>query len=248
MTKPTTRQELIDYAKRQLGEPVVEVNIADSQAEDCLDDAIQKIHNEHSDGTEKTLYSYQLTQTDIDNNEISNFDSDIIEVLRVFPLADHSGNINLFDSKQRMLLNDLYTMDNTQLTGWVVLNQHLELIDDLLNPEITLEFSRYKNSVKFRDTLKHTVSAGEYLLFEVYRVIDPETYTAVYNDEFLKKYLIQLIKRQWANNLRKYSGFQLPGGITMDADNLYQEAQEEILRLEEELEEKYSEPPGGFIG
>ena len=67
MAKPTTRGELIDYCLRQLGAPILEINVAEEQTDDLLDDALQYFQERHFDGVEKMYLKYQITQSDIDS-------------------------------------------------------------------------------------------------------------------------------------------------------------------------------------
>ena len=76
------------------------------------------------------------------------------------------------------------------------------------------------------------------MIIKGYRAMDPNQWSKVWNDNWLKDYTIALFKRQWAINIKKFKGIQLPGGVTLDGDSLYQEAVEEIAKLKEDLTNK----------
>ena len=69
MAQPASRQDLIDYCKRQLGAPVLEINVAEEQIEDIVDDAIQFFQERHFDGVAQTYLKYKVTQDDIDRGK-----------------------------------------------------------------------------------------------------------------------------------------------------------------------------------
>lgn len=275
MAKPQSRAELKDYCMRRLGWPVVQINVDDSQIEDRVDDALQFFAEYHFDGVERTYFSKQVTQEDIDNGYVdltkptlADTDTDgivikaapaidpdgksIISVVRCFQLFDTLGGLGMFDAKYQMALNDLFGLrTNTygdSLIGYNLTRSHMQMLQDMLTPEKSIRFSRVTNRIYVETNWKEKMTKGDYLVFEAYRILDPALYPEIYNDRLLKMYLTALIKLQWGLNLSKFSGMSLPGGVSFNGTNMASEAKSEVEKIEEEVQSRYELPPQGFIG
>ncbi len=248
MAKPTTRTELADYCLRELGSPVVEINIDDDQIEDRIDEAIQFWQEYHSDATVKTLIKHQVTASELTSNEIEVPDS-ILSVVRVLAFQDFSSN-SIFNAKYQMYLNDFYGMRNPSgLLNYELTQQYMSLVEDILNGHGQMfAFNRHKNTVKFHADIADHVAEGEYIIFEAYQTVDPSAYTDVFDDMGLKELLTLLIKKQWGQNLSKFEGMQLPGGVTINGTKIYDDAVSDIKELKETWQLKYEEPVDFFIG
>lgn len=275
MAKPQSRAELKDYCMRRLGWPVVQINVDDSQIEDRVDDALQFFAEYHFDGVERTYFSKQVTQEDIDNGYVdltkptlADTDTDgivikaapaidpdgksIISVVRCFQLFDTLGGLGMFDAKYQIALNDLFGLrTNTygdSLIGYNLTRSHMQMLQDMLTPEKSIRFSRVTNRIYVETNWKEKMTKGDYLVFEAYRILDPALYPEIYNDRLLKMYLTALIKLQWGLNLSKFSGMSLPGGVSFNGTNMASEAKAEVEKIEEEVQSRYELPPQGFIG
>ena len=250
MAQPTSRQELKDYALRRLGYPVIEINVDDSQTEDRLDDALQFFAEYHFDGVEKMYYKHQITSTDITNGyiDMDSVDTSIISVNRMFQFSD--STVNMFDIRYQMALNDFYGLRSglSNLAYYDQIKRHLSLIQQTLDPEKQIRFSRVTNRLYGDFDWSDETDAGEYLMIEAYTVLDPETYTEIYKDRLLKQYITALIKRQWGANLSKFENIQLPGGVSFNGTQIFEQAQSEIERIEEEVQLKYELPPHFMVG
>jgi hypothetical protein len=249
MAKPTTRQQLKDYSLRQLGAPVIEINVDDSQTEDCVDDALQLFAEYHFDGVETAYLKHQITDADVTNGYLSmdDIDSNVITVTKMFQIATNS--INMFDVSYQLALNDFFgTFTPGSIADYSVTKSHLEMLNDILDPEKNVRFSRVTNKLYGDFDWSKDVNVGDYLVLEVYRILDPETYKEIYNDRLLKKYVTALIKRQWGNNLSKFSGVQLPGGVEFNGQKILDEAREEINNIEETVQDRYELPPDFMVG
>ena len=221
MATPTSRQTLKEYALRRLGHPVIEINIDDSQMEDALDDAIQFFQEYHFDGVLQVFLTHQVTQTDIDNGylDMDAIDSNVVSVTRLFNLAVNS--VNLFDVSYQLALNDFFgTFTPGTLTNYTITKQHLEMLEDILDPEKNIRFSKVQNRLYGDFNWSDDLDAGDYLVIEAYSKLDPETYTEIYNDRLLKQYVTALFKRTWGNNLSKFEGVQLPGGVQFNGQRI----------------------------
>jgi len=248
MAKPTTRTELADYCLRALGAPVVEINIDDDQIEDRIDEAIQFWQEYHSDATVKTLIKHQVTAAELTSNEIEVPDA-VIAVVRVLGFEDFTS-ASLFNAKYQMYLNDFFGMRNPGgLLNYELTSQYMSLVEDILNGHGTqMAFNRHKNTVKFYADIKDHVAEGEFIIFETYQTVDPASYTDVFDDMGLKELLTLLIKKQWGQNLSKFEGMQLPGGVTISGATIYEQATADIQALKETWQLKYEEPVDFFIG
>lgn len=243
----TSRQGLIDYCLRALGEPVVEINVDDQQVDDRIDEAIEQFRQYHYDGIEKVYLKHQITQQDVQNQYIPVNDL-IYGVSRVFPVASGtSTSKSIFDLQYQLRLNDLYDLTSTSIIYYSQVMSHLSLLDQILNGHPIYRFNRLTNKLYIEASWTEEMKVGNYIVAECYRALDPEVVTRMYNDKWLKHYATALIKKQWAVNIKKFSGLQLPGGVTIDGDGLYQEAINEIKELEEDIRDK-SAPLDFFLG
>ena len=247
MAKPTTRATLQEYCLRALGSPVIEINVDDDQIEDRTDDAIQFYQEFHSDAVIRTYLKHQLTAADITNNYITVSDN-VTAVMQMLQGGQSSGS-SLFDMGYHMRLNDIFMTQGmaTQIQSYEQSLQHLSLIESRLNSVEQLRFSRHMNRLHMDEGFGD-LEADQYIVIEAYSIIDPATYADVYNDLYLKKYLTALIKRQWGANMMKFEGFQLPGGITMNGRQMFDDAIEEIQRLEEDVRLVWAMPDNFLMG
>lgn len=243
----TTRQGLIDYCLRALGEPVVEINIDDQQIEDRVDEAIEYWRQYHHDGAEKIYMKHEVTEQDVANKYIPVPDL-VYGITRVFPIAaGTSTSKSIFDLQYQLRLNDLYDLTSTSVIYYTQVMSHLALLDLTLNGHPLYRFNRFTNKLYIEEDWTTNIAPGTFLLVEGYRVLDPTDAPRMYGESWLKHYTTALIKKQWATNLKKFQGLQLPGGVTIDGDKLYDEATREIQELEESLKNK-SAPLEFFMG
>ena len=244
---PTSRQDFKNYVLRSLGYPVIEINVSDDQVEDRIDQALKYYADYHFDATERTYYKHQVTDADKVNKYIT-LPENIIGAVSIFSIGDPSvRSDDLFNIRYQIALNDLYTLTSVSLVPYYMVMQHLATIQELLVGRQPIRFTRHRNRLMV-DMDWATLNTGEYLLVEAYEVIDPEIYTDVWGDRWLALYAEQLIKRQWGTNLKKYDGMQMPGGITFNGQKIYDEADADIKRMEEEMIMNYSLPVMDMVG
>ena len=281
MAKPTTRQELKDYAYRQLGAPVLEINVDDDQADDLMDDAIQFFNERHYNGVEKMYLKHELTQADIDRGkadgtsgvgivttsvnsssvsglgtvtsnwyENSNFipvPDSVIGVEKVFKFDSSTISSGMFSIKYQLFLNDLYQFNSIDLLQYSMVKTYLEDIDFLLTTDKQIRFNQRQDRL-YLDIDWGSEEAGQYIVLECYRALDPTAYSQIYNDPWLKKYVTALLKKQWGQNLIKFKGVRLPGGIEFNGREIYEDGQREIDTLLEKMTSEYEVPPLDMIG
>ena len=268
MAKPTTRQELVNYCLRQLGAPVLEINIADEQVDDLLDDALQYFQERHFDGVERMYLKYKITQDDIDrsktntdttrtvgittytfeegNNYIEIPDS-VIGIEKIFKFDSSTISGSMFSIKYQLFLNDLYGFSSIDLLNYTMTKSYLESIDHVLTPDIQIRFNKRQNRL-YLDIDWAEQDKDTYIVIDCYRILDPSNNAGVYNDSFLKKYLTALLKRQWGQNLIKFQGVKLPGGIELNGRQIYDDGQRELNEIIQKMSTDYELPPMDMIG
>jgi hypothetical protein len=276
MAQPSTRQELIDYCLRKLGAPVLEINVADEQIDDLVDDAIQFFQERHFDGVYQTYLKYQITQEDIDRGrakgisgvgvastsatagigtfsyyENSNYlqvPPHVIGVNKIYSFeGSNSISSGMFSIKYQLFLNDIYYWGSTELLTYSMVKRYLEDIDFLLTTQKQIRFNKRQDRL-YLDIDWASLAVGQYIVIDCYRMLDPSDYSRVWNDSFLKPYLTSLIKRQWGQNLIKFQGVKLPGGVELNGRQLFDDAQREIDTLMEKMSSTYELPPLDMIG
>ena len=282
MAQPSSRTELIDYCKRQLGAPVLEINVADEQIEDILDDSIQFFQERHFDGVYPTFMKYQLTDNDVERGrsrggnsgnvgittttaeatidgstvefnweENSNYlqvPPEIIGVNKIFHY-DGSNTItnNMFSVKYQLFLNDIYYWGQTEILSYAMVKTYLEDINFLLTTQKQIRFNQRQDRL-YIDVDWGNVASGDYIIMDCYRILNPSDYTRVWNDSFLKRYTTALVKRQWGQNLIKFQGVKLPGGIELNGRQIYDDAQKDLEVIREQMSNMYELPPLDMIG
>ena len=250
MANPSTRQGLIDYCLRKLGAPVIEINVDEEQLEDRVDEALQFYREYNSDALVKTFLKHQVTADDVTNKYISVNDN-VLFVQRLFPVSGDTTSSNLFGLKYQLFLNDLYDLNTFvgDLAYYEQMQQYVSLIDMKLTGAPLITFSRNQNRIYIHGEFEEgTIKADDFIVFETYQQIDPNTHTDIYNDISLKEYLTQLIKQQWGANLIKFEGMQLPGGVQLNGRQLYDDATQELERLREQMRLTHELPVDFMMG
>lgn len=198
-------------------------------------------------GTSAVLSS--ITLGNFDNKYITLNDS-VLSVVRTLPLSSRSNSISFFDAKYQLMLNNIQSLTNTDIQYFTMLKMHINMINDLMTGQKPVRFNRHMNRLYIDLTWGDggDLAIGDYIIIEAFRTLDPDTYTDVYNDYFLLSYTTALIKRQWGINLKKFEGVQLPGGVTLNGQKIFDEAQEEIKQLQEEVKSTWQLPVDFFTG
>ena len=262
MAVPNTKATLKEYCLRALGKPVIDINVDDDQVDDRIDEAVQYFCQYHSDGVERMYLKYLVTEADVTRMTTDSTESvteggvttswkqgnkflivpdSVISVVNIFPLSDRS-NLNIFDVKYQLRLNDLYDFSSTSIVHYQMTMQHLDFLDHVLVGEKPIRFNHLSNKLFIDMDFKTGITAGEFLIFEVYRRLDPTQSTDMFDDLYLKRYTTALIKRQWGQNLSKFNGTAMLGGVTLNGPELFSTAIAEQQKLEEEIRLNYEEP------
>jgi len=278
--QPSSRTDFKTYCLRQLGAPVLEINLASEQCEDLIDDALQMFQERTYDGAAQTYLKYQIRQGDIDrgkgpgstdvvgittttatstvgitstfsfeeNNNFLQVPPEVIGVYKIFHF-DGSNTItnNMFSVKYQLFLNDIYFWGATELLTYAMTKTYLEDINFLLTTEKQIRFNKRQDRL-YLDIDWDSVSEGDWLIIDCYRLLDPSDYGRVWNSQFLKQYATALMKRQWGQNLLKFGGVKLPGGIELNGRQIYDDGQKDLDILMEKMSSTYELPPLDMVG
>jgi hypothetical protein len=246
-SKPASREEFKQFCLRRLGAPLLEINVADEQVEDCIEIAFQYYYDYHYDATEKVYLAHQVTQTDIDNKYLS-IDDSVIGVINILPLGNSYSTNNLFNLRYQIALNDLFAFNTGPFAPYYMALQNVALAEELFVGKQAIRFQRHSNKLYIDIYWGEKVVLGEYIIVEAYQKINPDTYTDVYNDRWLQRYCTAQIKKQWGENLKKFEGLSMPGGITFNGQKIWDEATDEIQAIEAEMISTYSLPVTDMLG
>ena len=271
MATPTSKATFKSYCKRALGFGVIDINVSDDKIDDRVDEALQYFSQYHYDGVEKMYLKYQITEADItrargnttttstdsvdssvtgsfkEGNNFIPMPSSVVSVVQIFNFDEAQTN-SMFDIRYQLRLNDLYDFSSTSIIHYEMTMQQLDMLSHILTGEVPIRFNQHQNRL-YLDMDWEEVTADEHLIIECYRKIDPDTYTDIYDDMYLKRYATALIKRQWGANLSKFNGVATLGGVTMNGADIYSQSIEEINKLEEEIKEgSFSTPINYMIG
>ena len=285
MATPSSRSELADYCKRQLGAPVLEINIADEQVEDIMDDAIQFFQERHFDGVSQSFLKYKISQDDIDRGKATmrtgtgdkttgitteTATTEIVGVSTTFTFYENSNYLqvppeiigvtkifhydgantitnNMFSVKYQLFLNDIYFWGATEMLTYAMTKTYLEDINFLLTTQKQIRFNQRMDRL-YLDIDWGGVTVGDYFVIDCFRALNPADYARVYNDSFLKRYTVALMKRQWGQNLLKFQGVKLPGGVELNGRQIYDDAEKDLEIIREQMSNMYEMPPLDMIG
>ena len=281
MAQPATRSEFKNYLLRQLGAPVLEINVADEQVDDIIDDALQYFHERHFDGVLRTYLKYEVTQNDIDRGkgpgqsgvlgittttatstidgaeiqfdwkENSNYlqvPPAVIGVEKVFHFdGSQSMSSGMFSIKYQLFLNDIYFWGALEMLTYNMTRTYLSDLEFALTTQKQIRFNQRMDRL-YMDVNWEELTAGDWLIMDCYRTLDPNDYARVWNDSFLKKYTAALLKKQWGQNLIKFNGVKLPGGVELNGRDIYEDGVKELEVIQEMMSNTYELPPLDMIG
>ena len=271
MASPNTKAALKEHCLRSLGKPVIDINVDDDQVDDRIDDALQYFAQYHYDGVERMYLKHKITQSEIDRAQTNTtatatdtadnsitatwlegngfipIPESVLSVVKVFDFTD-KNTVNMFDVRYQLRLNDLYDFSSESIIHYEMTMRHLDFLDHILVGEKPIRFNQHQNRLYIDMDWSQDVNVDDFIIIECYRKLDPTTYTDIFNDIYLKRYATALIKRQWGSNLSKFEGVQMLGGVTLNGAKLFEEAQADIEKLEEQIQLAYELPPNYMIG
>ena len=276
MAEPSSRQELKDYCLRRLGHPVLEINVDDDQLDDLIDDAFQYYRERHFDGVEQMYLKHEITAEDVTRFDSADETSStpapdastwltrknfieipehIVGISKVMGISSNFARNNLFGMNNQYFLMDIFSFSsgfafgNFDMSNYYMLKQYFETLDMIVQTGSLVQFRFNQRSDRlYLDIDKARMIEGNYLLIDCQRYLNPDDFSQVYNDSFVKQYLTALIKRQWGQNLIKFNNVQLPGGVSLNGRQLFEDAQKEIDALMAKSSSYYELPPMDMIG
>lgn len=273
----TTRQEFIDYTMRSLGAPVVQINVDPQQIEDRLDEALIYMQERHFDFNQRALFVYQIQSQDVTRKyfDVSTFgnalgaqetvsatgvtsywptSSDIVSISKIYAPSSQVVGDYMFDLRYQMTLFDFFGLYFNQsgypmgpMAAYMESMSYVKLVNDVFNYPASYTFTKTTNRL-FVETDRTALLAGNYLMVEAYVKINTDDYPKVWEDRLFKKYFAAVLKKQWAQNLMKFTGVPLPGGASLNAPAIMQEATREIAEIETQLLKNYELPVDPLIG
>jgi hypothetical protein len=255
MANITNRDDFTKYCLRRLGAPVIQINVDNDQIQDRIDDALQYFVNRHADGTQKVYWIHKITQDDINNKfldaslakDSNNNSLEIVGISRIFPLTDSQSNVNMFDLRYQLRLNELYDFSSASYINYTLTQQHLRSLEIMFTGEVPIRFNRYMQKLFIDWGWGTEANIGDTVIAEAYATINPDVYNWIWNDPWIKEYATALIKRDWGNNMKKFGNLQLPGGVILNGKETYEEAITEIEKLETEIENLWGAPLEFFM-
>ena len=268
MATPTSKAELKEYALRRLGKPVLEINVSDDQCDDAIDYTLQKFQQFHYDGAERVYLKHKITQADLDRAKDTNdttttsvagnstwlesntyieIPQHILSIEGIFSFTD-KGTANIFDIRYQMRLNDLYDFTSTQFYHYYMIQQHLGTIDFLLEGIKPTRYIATQNRLYLDMDWQADVLLDQYFVIKCWRALDPLTWTEIYDNMWVKDYVSAKIKKQWGSNMTKFQNVQMPGGVTLNGEMIYNDAVQELKDLDEQLRQQWETPPLDMIG
>ena len=268
MAKPNSKATLKEYALRRLGKPVLEINVSDDQIDDAIDYTLQKFQQFHYDGAERCYLKHKITQADLDRNAATNdtlttstagnsewaernsyieIPQHILSVEGLFSFTD-KGTANMFDIRYQMRLNDLYDFTSTQFYHYYMIQQHLGSIDFLLEGLKPTRYQAVQDRLYLDMDWSTDVQLDTYIVIKAWRALDPLTWTEIYDQMWVKDYASAKIKKQWGSNMTKFQNVQMPGGVTLNGEMIYNDAVQELKDLDEQLRTEWETMPLDMIG
>ena len=247
MAKPASREEFKEYCLRKLGKPLLEINVADEQVEDRIDEALAYWQDYHYDGSQKVFLAHQVTAEDVTNKYIT-IPNTIIGVVNIFDIGDSYSTNNLFNMRYQIALNDLYAFNTTNYAPYYMALQNIALAEELFVGKQALRYNRHNNKLYIDMAWGEKTTLGEYIIVEAYEATDPEVLTDAWADWWLQDYATALIKKQWGENLKKFEGMTMPGGVTFNGQKIYDEGLEAAEKLETEMISSFSLPVSDMMG
>lgn len=247
MAKLQSAQDLKEYAYRKLGYPKVQIQVEDSQAYDRIDDALQMFVERHFDGVEETFVTYQFTAQD-ETNEYITLDDSLVAVTRLYEPQAFSSEA-MSDVRYRIMFDEMFDMTKVNMQYYEMTMQHLDLLQEYFTPDRAFTYNKATNRLY---PLGAKIVDGNKIVMRGFRMVSPDENTGeaidVFNDEWIKKYATALIKQQWGANMKQFDGMPLPGGIVVNGKGVWDEATEEIQKLEEEFSLTYELPVNFLVG
>lgn len=249
-SKPANRAEFKAMLLRKLGAPVIQINVADVQVDDCVEEALKYYTDYHYDGSEHVYYTHTVVQDDIDNRYFDVPDN-IIGISEVYSLANSGfstfNSADMFSGGYQMAFDFVWSSSTGSLLSYYMNKTQYEFMNQILIGQTPIRYNRHLNRIHL-DTNWNRIPLGSKIVLDGYMRNDPDVNTDIWNDRWLIKYATAKVKWIWGSVLSKYDGVQLPGGGSLNGTKIQDDAHDEIQALEDEMITSYSIPPRDYIG
>lgn len=169
----------------------------------------------------------------------------VLNIYRVLTIDGFSVDrgTGLFSWNYQFLMNDLSWLSSSSVISYFLTRSHMEMLNDMFIGDMQIRFNRYVNRLYLDTDWRNKLKPGDWIVAEAQRILDPANYSKIWSDRFLRDYATALVKRQWGQNLIKYEGVQMPGGITLNGRAIYDEGNREASQLEDQIQARFELPP-----
>jgi hypothetical protein len=247
---PTDRASLKTFVLRKLGAPVITINVDPDQVDDRIDEAVLLFQTYHYDGKQQVYTSINVTSNMVNTKSVV-MPANTIGVTRIFTLGGSSTSsdgtsFNMFDINYQIRLNELYDYTAGDYTYFELANEHLRMLEMLFTGELPIRYNRYNNTLFIDAQWKGKINPGSFIIAECYAVLDNTA--TFWGDPWLIKYTTALVKQQWGENLKKFGATTLPGGMVLNGQQIWNEADLEREKLEKKLRDEFEDPPEFIFG
>ena len=199
-------------------------------------------------GTSTSISGYGTTTSSfVENSNFIQVPDSVIGIEKIFKFDTSSISGGMFSIKYQLFLNDLYYFNSVELLQYSMVKSYLEDIDFLLTPDRQVRFNKKQNRL-YLDLDYNSIREGDFIVIDCQRILNPDDFTKVYNDPFLKMYVTALLKKQWGQNLIKFRGVKLPGGLELNGREIYEDGERELEAIRQKMQLEYELPPLDFIG
>ena len=247
MAQPYDRESFKDYCLRKIGAPVIEINVADEQIDDRIDEAISFYRDYHYDGSQLVYLKHQLTEQELEQGYVEVPDR-LLGVTRIFDLSSSiSTGTGIFNVSYQFVLHNLEDITKYDVTNYFMAMQHLEFIQEMLVGKPLIRYNRRVNKL-FIDIRKNVLAPGSFIIIEAYDIVDENEYSDFWADRWLQNYASALIKEQWGTNLTKFTNMQLVGGVQFNGEQILNDAREERRTMEEQAINSLQPLVYNFVG
>lgn len=247
MAQPQSREEFKEYILRKIGAPVIQVNVAEEQIEDRVDEAVSFWRDYHYNGSQLVYLKHKLTPQDAENGYIT-LPQNLLGISKIFDLdTSISTGTGIFNVQYQFVLNNIQDITGYSVVNYYMTMSHMEFLQEILVGRPLIRYNKHVNKLHI-DVNKASLLADRYVIIEAYDIIDPDAYSDVWTDRWLQNYASVLVREQWGLNLTKFTNMQLVGGVQFNGEQILSEARAERQAMEEEAIKSYQPLTYNFIG
>lgn len=247
MAQPQSREEFKEYILRKIGAPVIQVNVAEEQVEDRVDEAVSFWRDYHYNGSQLVYLKHQLTAQDVENGYIT-LPQNLLGISKIFDLdTSISTGAGIFNVQYQFVLNNIQDITGYSVVNYYMTLSHMEFLQEILVGRPLIRYNKHVNRL-YIDSNKASLRTDKYIIIEAYDIIDPDAYSDVWGDRWLQNYASVLVREQWGLNLTKFTNMQLVGGVQFNGEQILSEARAERQAMEEDAIKSLQPLTYNFIG